>query len=195
MSEPSELVRDDVEVEEVEPLALKGKSEPVQAYRLITVDEGEAIARHHDRPMVGREEELALLRSAFASASPGSGSPGHGGRRMPGWASPASPRSSCSRSRPMPGSCAAGACPTAEASRSGRCVEIIREAAAIEESDPPAVGLAKLTDIAGDPAVSERVASIASLGRAEFSVEEIRWGTRQAVRGPGSGATARGRLR
>ena len=33
------LVRDDVEVEEVEPLELKGKSEPVPAYRLVGVRE------------------------------------------------------------------------------------------------------------------------------------------------------------
>ena len=33
------LVRDDVEVEQVEPLELKGKSEPVPAYRLIGVRE------------------------------------------------------------------------------------------------------------------------------------------------------------
>jgi tetratricopeptide (TPR) repeat protein len=41
------------------------------------------------------------------------------------------------------------------------------------------VGLAKLSEEVGDPAVSERVASIAGLGGPDFSVEEIRWGTRK----------------
>src|SRR5512134_1807141 len=40
------LVRDDVDVEEVEPLSLKGKAEPVPAYRLVHVkDTGEADVR------------------------------------------------------------------------------------------------------------------------------------------------------
>jgi class 3 adenylate cyclase len=60
------LVRDAVEVEELEPLALKGKSEPVQAFRLVSVDPAApGIARRLDVPLVGRERELALLRQAW----------------------------------------------------------------------------------------------------------------------------------
>src|SRR5204863_5179483 len=47
-----ELVRDAVEAEAVEPLALKGKAEPVAAFRLTAVKG--AAARRHDVPMVGR---------------------------------------------------------------------------------------------------------------------------------------------
>ncbi len=54
------LVRDVVEIEEMEPLELKGKSERVPAYRLVAVNDGEALARHHERPMIGRERELSL---------------------------------------------------------------------------------------------------------------------------------------
>ena len=57
------LVRDAVEVEEVEPLALKGKAEPVAAHRLLRVQE--APERRHETRFVGRERELALLRSAW----------------------------------------------------------------------------------------------------------------------------------
>ncbi len=60
------LVRDDVETEAVEPLALKGKVEPVAAFRLDAV-KGET-ARGHDVPMVGREHELASLRSTYDEA-------------------------------------------------------------------------------------------------------------------------------
>jgi class 3 adenylate cyclase/tetratricopeptide (TPR) repeat protein len=57
------LVRDAVEVEEVEPLALKGKAEPVAAYRLLRVRE--APERRHESRFVGRERELELLRDAW----------------------------------------------------------------------------------------------------------------------------------
>jgi class 3 adenylate cyclase/tetratricopeptide (TPR) repeat protein len=60
------LVRDAVTAEPVDALDLKGKSDPVPAHRLIDVTAGAAgFARHLDAPMVGRERELALLRSAF----------------------------------------------------------------------------------------------------------------------------------
>jgi class 3 adenylate cyclase/tetratricopeptide (TPR) repeat protein len=57
------LVRDAVEVEPVEPLELKGKAEPVPAYRLLRVRE--APERLHEARFVGRERELAILREAW----------------------------------------------------------------------------------------------------------------------------------
>jgi predicted ATPase/class 3 adenylate cyclase len=60
------LVRDAVEVEPAGPLDLKGKAEPVLAYRLIGVTAGaEAHARRLDSPMVGRDRELRLLEQAL----------------------------------------------------------------------------------------------------------------------------------
>ena len=61
-----QLVRDAVTVEPVEPIAAKGKHEPVAAYRLLAVDP--ALAGHIrrlDTPLIGRERELATLRNAF----------------------------------------------------------------------------------------------------------------------------------
>jgi class 3 adenylate cyclase/tetratricopeptide (TPR) repeat protein len=58
------LVRDAVEVEEVEPLALKGKAEPVEAFRLLRARE--APERRHETRFVGRLRELALLGKASA---------------------------------------------------------------------------------------------------------------------------------
>ena len=46
------LVRDAVEAEAVEPLELKGKEEPVRAYRLVSVHE--APERRHEIPFVGQ---------------------------------------------------------------------------------------------------------------------------------------------
>jgi class 3 adenylate cyclase len=60
------LVRDAVQIEPVEPLDLKGKSEPVPAYRLVDVtDHVAGLERPLAAPLVGRERELALLRGAF----------------------------------------------------------------------------------------------------------------------------------
>ena len=61
-----ELVRDAVVVDAIAPLDLKGKSEPVAAFRLLAVDAGAAgVARRMDSPLVGRERSLAQLRQAF----------------------------------------------------------------------------------------------------------------------------------
>ena len=65
------LVRDAVEVEAVEPLELKGKADPVPAYRLLRVRD--APERRHDTPFVGRERELALLQRGVAARHAPSG--------------------------------------------------------------------------------------------------------------------------
>src|SRR5581483_11006553 len=60
------LVRDAVEVEPLEPLMLKGKSQSVPAFRLVAVDPARSgVARRLDVPLVGRERELGLVRAAW----------------------------------------------------------------------------------------------------------------------------------
>ena len=51
------------EVEPVDPLELKGKAEPVPAYRLLGVHD--APERHHEALFVGRESELEIVRKAW----------------------------------------------------------------------------------------------------------------------------------
>jgi class 3 adenylate cyclase/tetratricopeptide (TPR) repeat protein len=64
-----QLVRDAVLVEPVEPLELKGKAEPVEAWRVLGVVRGApAFVRRLDSPLVGRQRELALLEQAFRRA-------------------------------------------------------------------------------------------------------------------------------
>jgi class 3 adenylate cyclase/tetratricopeptide (TPR) repeat protein len=60
------LVGDAAEVEALEPLELKGKAEPVSAYRLVRVRD--APERRHEARFVGRERELAIVREAWARA-------------------------------------------------------------------------------------------------------------------------------
>jgi class 3 adenylate cyclase len=68
------LVRNAVEVEPLEALSLKGKTDPVPAVRLLAVDPlAPGLARRFEVPLVGRERELRALREAWnrAVAEPG----------------------------------------------------------------------------------------------------------------------------
>ncbi|HEU5212181.1 MAG TPA: adenylate/guanylate cyclase domain-containing protein [Gaiellaceae bacterium] len=60
------LIGDAAEIEAVAPLALKGKAEPVAAYRLLRVRD--APERRHEARFVGRELELTVLRAAWERA-------------------------------------------------------------------------------------------------------------------------------
>ena len=59
------LVRNAVSATPVEVMA-KGKAMPVAAWRLASINpHAEMVTRQFDRPLVGREHELGLLRQAF----------------------------------------------------------------------------------------------------------------------------------
>src|SRR6185436_18016602 len=64
-SETRLLVRDAVRVDAVEPLVLKGKATPVQAYRLLDVIADEPVARRLETPLVGRAREQTRLRRDY----------------------------------------------------------------------------------------------------------------------------------
>ncbi len=59
------LVREAVAVESVGALDLKGKAEPIPAYRLLSVRDAEDLQRRFGAPMVGREPERRLLADAW----------------------------------------------------------------------------------------------------------------------------------
>ena len=60
------LVREAVELEAIPPLGLKGKAEPVPAYRLLRVRD--VPERRHDTRFVGRDHELGVFREAWERA-------------------------------------------------------------------------------------------------------------------------------
>jgi class 3 adenylate cyclase/tetratricopeptide (TPR) repeat protein len=60
------LARDALEVEDLDPLTMKGKAQPVAAYRLVRV--GEATPRRYEMRFVGRARELGLLREVWERA-------------------------------------------------------------------------------------------------------------------------------
>ncbi len=70
-AETYDLAHHVAEVEPVEPLTLKGKSEPVSAYRLLGLRAGQEPALD-DVPFVGRDAELGELDRALEAVSAGS---------------------------------------------------------------------------------------------------------------------------
>ena len=175
------LVRHAVDVEPVEPLALKGKAEPVPAYRLLAVNEAQGVARQHENPIVGREEELARLKASLDIAVAGSSSSlvtvmapaGTGKTRLIDEFSRAIEEDALV----LRGRCLAY----------GRgitfwpLVEIIRDAAGILEEDAPAEARRKLDTLVGDDGgeAAERVASAVGISQAQFPLEELFWGVRK----------------
>ncbi|HEY2310619.1 MAG TPA: AAA family ATPase [Gaiellaceae bacterium] len=63
------LVRDLVELEELEPLELRGWREPIAVSRVVGARESGRPMRSLSAPLVGRESELELLENTFARTS------------------------------------------------------------------------------------------------------------------------------
>jgi class 3 adenylate cyclase len=113
-AETLRLVRDAVEVEPVELLAVKGKELPVEAYPLRALTGRAGVERRLEGAFVGRDRERRLLSEAFdlaAISSRCSASPESASRGSPPSFSTASTRRSS----------AAGASHTGTGSRTTRC--------------------------------------------------------------------------
>lgn len=173
------LVRDAVEVEPVDPLALKGKAEPVPAYRLLALQDGRAPRRAPAGPLVGRERELRLLLDTFQQTREESrcrlatvlGAAGMGKSRLVDeLVHRVGDQASVVRGRCLSHGRGITFWPI---------VEIAREAAGILDEDPPQAARAKISALVGDEAVVERLASVVGLSTVEFSVEEAFWGVRK----------------
>ena len=178
-----QLVRDAVEVEAVEPLQLKGKTEKVAAYRLVAARGLDGYARRQDTPIVGRDEELAALHAAYHHAVGGQcvhlvtviGDAGLGKSRLV---------------REVLDQIAAGA-----RTLRGRClpygdgitfwplVGMVRDAADIRDDDHPDAARAKLLLAVGDAEVEARLASAIGLSDASFPLHELYWGARKFLEG------------
>jgi class 3 adenylate cyclase len=174
------LVRGAVEVEDVEPLELKGKAERVPAFRLVTVsDATEGFERRQDAPMVGREREMATLTSAFQRAVEEAScrmatvvaDAGVGKSRLVREFT----ESLAERANVVRGRCL----PYGEGITFWPLLEAAREAAIIEPDDAPDVARAKLAALTGDEAVTARLASAIGLSGEQFPVAETFWAARR----------------
>ncbi len=176
------LVRDAVVVEAVPPLWLKGKSEPVPAYRLVEVKDAEAFARRFDAPMVGRERELALLAEQFERCLAERrsrvvtilGPAGVGKSRLVAeFLGSLGDRADHVRGRCLSYGEGITFWPLAEA---------VREAAAIAGEDDADGARSKLAAlIPGDETVADRVAAAIGLAAGSFSLEETFWAARKLL--------------
>jgi len=173
------LVRDYVEVEEVEPLELKGKSEPVPAYRLVGVREDAERPRRLDAPMVGRDRELEQLSRAMAEAVEARqcrlvtlvGEAGVGKSRL----IDEFVRSVGSEVSFLRGRCLA----YGEGITFWPLAEAVRQASGILERDSTESALAKLSALSGDAEAEARVASAIGLSPTQYPGDELFWGARK----------------
>ena len=174
------LVRDDVEVEAVEPLTLKGKAEPVPAYRLLATRARSESGRRDDAPMVGREVETALLRTTLATvlatARPHAvtviGEAGVGKTRL----THEFLDEAAASATVLHGRCL----PYGDGITFWPLIEAIQEAAGIRDDDDPDAARRKVLTAAGDDGdVAERVGSIMGLSSDSFQVGELFWGIRR----------------
>ena len=177
------LVRDEVEVEEVEPLELKGKSEPVPAYRLVGVRERSDASTRRTAPLVGRDDEFAMLVSALDEAAASSscrlvtivGDAGVGKSRLTSeFLAASKPRALALSGRCLPYGEGITFWPVGEAVKG--LAGVVNDDSATEVKSK----LASLADPAGD-GVTARLASALGLSVEPFPVEELFWAVRQLL--------------
>jgi class 3 adenylate cyclase/tetratricopeptide (TPR) repeat protein len=177
------LVRHNVEVEEVEPLELKGKAERVPAFRLARVREAAVAPAPRESPVVGREPELERLAAVFEeSRSAGEGrlvtivaDAGVGKTRLTQELS----RRLGDEALALEGRCL----PYGDGITFWPLAEALKTEAGILDEDTLGEARAKLRAVvgaAGDD-VAERVAAMAGLGEEPFPVEELFWGFRRLL--------------
>jgi class 3 adenylate cyclase/tetratricopeptide (TPR) repeat protein len=170
------LVRDAVEAVPVEPLELKGKSERVPAFRLVGLASRE---RTTATPLIGRNDELELLRRSVAEAEADGGRlvtvVGEAGvgksRLLREFTEGLEASATVVRGRCLPYGDGITFWPIAEA---------VRGAAGITEDDATAAAREKVLRLAGGVVVvADRVASAIGLVPAVFAVEETFLGVRR----------------
>ena len=179
------LLRDAVQVEAVEPLSLRGKSETVPAFRLIEVAAGAArIARRLDSPMVGRDGELQQLLDAFDRAHQESscqlvtvlGLAGVGKSRLT--------RELLTRLGEAPRVLEGNCLPYGEGITFWPIAEMVKHAAGIEDSDDPSTARDKIgallqTDGDETMLIRDRVAAAIGLAEAQGDLQETFWAVRR----------------
>ena len=175
------LVRDSVDAEPLE-LEVKGKQEPIAAYRLLAVG-GSAVAPRLEAPLVGRHDTLAQLEWALERATIERncrlltvvGAPGIGKSRLADeFVARLDGRATALRGRCLP---------YGEGITFWPLAEMVRDAASIDESDGAEDAVAKLEAVLGPDddsrSVAEAVAQLSGLMETRGAVEEGFWAVRR----------------
>jgi class 3 adenylate cyclase/tetratricopeptide (TPR) repeat protein len=179
------LVRDHVEVEPVE-LTLKGKAEPVPAFRLVAVRSAPVHSDAADSPFVGRQPEMDRLHSALGEVRATAvgrlvvviGDAGVGKTRF---------IADFVRRVAVDAAVLRGRCLAyGDGMTFWPLVEVVRAAARITEDDAPEAARTKIRGLlpADDPdreAIVDRVSSAVGLSESAFPVGELFWGARKLL--------------
>jgi class 3 adenylate cyclase/tetratricopeptide (TPR) repeat protein len=180
------LVGDAVTAEPLQPLTLKGKLEPVPAWRVLDMAPvGPRWARRLDSPLVGRERELDVLRTVFdQSVERGEchvatliGVAGLGKSRLTGELV----ATLGERATVVGGRCL----PYGEGITFWPITELLRGAAGVGESDPPNEARRKLGRLLGEAPdselVADRLAGFLGFASATPGVQETFWSVRKLL--------------
>lgn len=178
------LVRDAVEIEPLEPLALRGKSSFVRAFRLLKVAPEGSRARREDAPLVGRRAELMRLRVLSGGAARDGrarmatvlGDAGVGKTRL---VEEAAAMAASDGAVVLHGRCLS----YGEGITFWPVMEILREAAGIGGDEPVEVARSKLARVAGgiDADVADRLAALMGLVDAPYPLAELFWAVRRVL--------------
>jgi class 3 adenylate cyclase len=175
-----QLVSNAVDAESVEPLTLKGKAEPVPAYRLVAMRSSRDSARPQDAPMVGRAAELEQLTETLNHVVDESaprtvtiiGDAGVGKTRLTrAFLDVAETQGTVLRGRCLP---------YGDGITFWPLIEIVREAVGIRDDDPPDVAMDRLLgSVGGDREVADRIGSVVGLAATSYQVAELFWAVRR----------------
>jgi class 3 adenylate cyclase/tetratricopeptide (TPR) repeat protein len=180
LGEPTyRLVRNAVRAEAVEPLAAKGKSEPLAAYRLLEVSAFGPPPRWAGTPLVGREGELALLEREFDAVLAARrcrlvtvvGEPGVGKSRL---AAELVERIGA-RARVVRGACLS----YGEGITYWAIAEIVRELAGIRDEHSAEQAGQHIRHTARDRVVAAKITQLLGLTEGIATVPETAWAVRQ----------------
>jgi class 3 adenylate cyclase/tetratricopeptide (TPR) repeat protein len=183
------LARDEIEVEQIAPLALKGKAEPVPAYRFLGLREFSPEPVTETSPFVGRDAEMARLTSALADVRQRRGAAiltvvGDAGvgksRLIREFATAAAVEAHVVRGRCLPYGDGITFWPIAE---------IVRGVADIGSDDARETAIQKIASLVEELALDdrdqapivERVSAAMGLAQSQFPVAELFWGARKLL--------------
>jgi class 3 adenylate cyclase/tetratricopeptide (TPR) repeat protein len=169
------LVRDAVIVEAVEPLELKGKSERIAAYRLVSAHGLMGSVRRVDTPVVGRDAELAALAEAGSQARETRssrlvtviGDAGLGKSRLVHEAVARAGEGT----RVLRGRCL----PYGDGITFWPLREMVFDAAGITNDDAPEQAREKMLTVIGEADVVDRLAAAAGLSAEPYPLPELYW--------------------
>lgn len=175
------LVGDRVRVETLDPFVAKGRSTPVEAYRLLEVIPAQRTPARPRSPIVGRDRDVRLARETLQRVVEERtphlftvlGAPGIGKSRL------VAELEDTDDAVVLHGRCL----PYGEGITYWPLAEMVQRAADIESDDAPRAARSKLLASAGDDedaaAIADRIAQVVGLSESPVTADDLSWATRK----------------